>query len=334
MSNKKRLYKKKIFVFVSFLLITLGIAFSLSDLTSAHNTNAIWNQIHFWFRDDDGGELCDSVPGCTNGATGFSSPDTAIDTVITNVAVGTDVRLRLELFKNNNGDLNLSTTPLLEFKIGGACTDSSGWTTVPTQTSCSGEAICQATSANFADGAATSQLLDSQTDKGGDMIEIDGTPDIVTYTTANNQDAAEWEWMLDTTNAADATTYTLRASKGSNNTNYTTYDTCPTLTTSSSVVYSVSITSSGTISYGFVEVGTSTTTAGNGFSQVANHDGSGGPEQLNVKTSNAVGSESTWTVAGSIGTDFYTHEVSTTSGSEYMIMDTVDVYITASPLWK
>ena len=202
----------------------------------AHNTPATWDQASFWFRDDDGGEACDSVPDCTTGATGYGSPNAAAGSGVTEVVPGTDVRLRINLLKNNNGDQALPTTPVLEFKVDGACGDSSGWTTVPTQSTCSSTAICQATSDNFADGDTTSELLDALADRGGDMVEAGGAANLATYTTGNGTDAAEWEWMLDTTNAAESTTYTLRVSKDTTGTNYSTYTTCPTLGTGAAAV--------------------------------------------------------------------------------------------------
>jgi hypothetical protein len=220
------------------VVVLIGLSLLLPRGIYAHNTNSTFAQAHYWFRDDDGGEACDSLPSCTTGATGYSSPDTAADTVISGVSTGAQVRLRVNLLKNNVGDLLLTTTPILDFKVGGACGDTTGWTQVPTQTSCGSTAICQATSSNFADGDTTSELLDALVDVGGDMIEIDGSANAATYGTGNGTDAAEWEWMLDLTNAAAGTTYTLRVSKDTSGTNYSTYTTCPTITTSAGITFS------------------------------------------------------------------------------------------------
>lgn len=98
---------------------------------------------------------------------------------------------------------------------------------------------------------------------------------------------------------------------------------------SSGPVYSVSITSDGVIEYGFVELGNATSTVGNGYTQTAQNDGSV-TEKLNIKSSNATGG-TTWTLAGSIGADQFIHEFSTTTGSTWATMSTVDTYVTADP---
>ena len=98
---------------------------------------------------------------------------------------------------------------------------------------------------------------------------------------------------------------------------------------SGGAVYSIAITSSGSIEYGFVELSTATSTVGNGYTQTAQNDGNT-TEKLNVKSSNATGGTA-WTLAGSIGSDQYKHEFSTTTGSTWTAMTAVDTYVTAAP---
>lgn len=100
-------------------------------------------------------------------------------------------------------------------------------------------------------------------------------------------------------------------------------------TTNSAAVYSVSITSSGIIEYGFVELSTASSTVGNGYTQTAQNDGNT-TEKLNVKSSNATGGTS-WTLASAIGTNQFKHEFSTTTGSTWTTMSTADTYVTAAP---
>jgi hypothetical protein len=95
------------------------------------------------------------------------------------------------------------------------------------------------------------------------------------------------------------------------------------------LVYSVSITSSGTIEYGFVEIGNSTTTVGNGYTQTAENDGNT-TERLNIKSSDATGGAS-WTLASSIGNNIFKHEFSTTTGSAWTVMPDNSTYVTAAP---
>lgn len=98
----------------------------------------------------------------------------------------------------------------------------------------------------------------------------------------------------------------------------------------SSPVYSVSITTSGVIAYGFVALSTATSTVSQGYTQTAQNDGNTA-EKLNVKSSNATGGTS-WTLASAIGTlNEFKHEFSTTTGSIWTTMPTVDTYVTAAP---
>ncbi|MGC9605639.1 MAG: hypothetical protein ABSF56_02700 [Minisyncoccia bacterium] len=83
----------------------------------------------------------------------------------------------------------------------------------------------------------------------------------------------------------------------------------------------------GTIAYGSVPLNTATTTVNHGYQQTVTNSGS--TIQLNVKSSDATNGTS-WTLASSPGSDTYEHQVSTTTGSTYMIMPNSSTYITAS----
>lgn len=96
-----------------------------------------------------------------------------------------------------------------------------------------------------------------------------------------------------------------------------------------SPVYSISITSSGVISYGYVALGVATSTVSHGYTQTALNDGNA-TEKLNVKSSDATGGTS-WTLASSIGTNIFTHEFSTTTGSRWDVMPDSATYVTANP---
>ncbi len=89
---------------------------------------------------------------------------------------------------------------------------------------------------------------------------------------------------------------------------------------------SVSV-SDGTIAFGSIALNTATTTAGNGYTQVATNDGS--EAALNVKSGNATGG-TTWTLGSSPGSNTFKLEVSTTTGSTYMTLQAADTYLTAS----
>ena len=83
----------------------------------------------------------------------------------------------------------------------------------------------------------------------------------------------------------------------------------------------------GSIAYGSVNLSTATTTANNGETQVVTNDGS--TMKLNVKSSDATGGPA-WTLATSIASNVFKHEVSTTTGSTYMTFQATDTYLTAS----
>ena len=123
--------------------------------------------------------------------------------------------------------------------------------------------------------------------------------------------------MTGTTNAhvGDETTYTTKI--------------CATAA-GATPVYSVSITSSGTITYGFVALSAATSTVNNGYTQTAQNDGNT-TEKLNVKSSNATGG-TTWTLSSSIGANQFRHEFSTTTGATWTTMTAADTYVTAAPL--
>ena len=94
-------------------------------------------------------------------------------------------------------------------------------------------------------------------------------------------------------------------------------------------IFSITITSSGVIEYGFVEIGTASSTVGNGYTQTAQNDGNTA-EKLNVKSSDAtVGTG--WTLASTIGTNQFKHEFSTTTGSRWDVMPNSATYVTADP---
>lgn len=139
----------------------------------------------------------------------------------------------------------------------------------------------------------------------------------------------KWDFSLIDNSAPASTSYCFRIRK-SDDSALDTYTVIPEVTTAaSSPVYSVSITSSGVITYGYVALSTATSTVNNGYTQTAQNDGNT-TEQLNVKSSDATGGTS-WTLASAIGTNQFKHEFSTTTGSTWTTMSTTDTYVTAAP---
>lgn len=85
-------------------------------------------------------------------------------------------------------------------------------------------------------------------------------------------------------------------------------------------VVSISITSSGVVSYGFVAPGNNkdTTSSGLNDTQTAKNDGTIA-EDFNIKGQNTA---CPWTLSASSGTDQYIHELSTNSGSSWTALTT------------
>jgi hypothetical protein len=100
-------------------------------------------------------------------------------------------------------------------------------------------------------------------------------------------------------------------------------------TSEGSPVYSIAITSDGTIEYGFVDLSSATTTVGSN-TQTAQNDGTVA-EKLNIRSSDATGGVN-WALSSAIGSNVYTHEFSTTSGSSWATMPDNATYVVADPL--
>jgi len=139
----------------------------------------------------------------------------------------------------------------------------------------------------------------------------------------------KWDFSLIDNGATANTSYCFRAVE-SDGTQLDTYTVVPeVITAAGSPVYSVSITSSGVIEYGFVDIGNATSTVSHGYTQTAQNDGDTS-EKLNVKSSDAtVGTG--WTLASTIGTNQFKHEFSTTTGSVWTVMPDSATYVTAKP---
>lgn len=95
--------------------------------------------------------------------------------------------------------------------------------------------------------------------------------------------------------------------------------------TFTTAVIAISITSSGSISYGFVAPGANKDTTG-GDTQTARND-STIAENFNIKTSNATGGTQ-WTIGSSAGANIFVHEFSTNGGSVWTKFTAADTYQT------
>ncbi len=89
-------------------------------------------------------------------------------------------------------------------------------------------------------------------------------------------------------------------------------------------VISVSITTSGTVSYGNLQFNTVKSTIDLGSTQTAKNDGNVA-EDFTIKTSNATGGTG-WTLGSSAGTNIFVHEFSSNSGSTWTKFAAADTY--------
>ncbi len=90
-----------------------------------------------------------------------------------------------------------------------------------------------------------------------------------------------------------------------------------TFTTSACTVISITVTSSGTISYGTLAAGVSSSTVP-AYTQTIKNDGTGS-EAFNIEGQNTA---CPWTLAGTTGTDQYKQEFSTNGGSSWTALTT------------
>ena len=175
---------------------------------------AVWSQIKFWFRDDDGDEIA---------ATGFGAEDMNQNTNIINVAPGTNFRLRFAL-KLTDADGSIS--PQLEFKEGTDCTTGS-WTIITPVSSLFNLQL----SPNFIDAASTTQrLVGGPNFIAGQILESINPAGSLSML---KNESTEYEWSLKVSpDTPFATTYSFRITN--NGTALDNYDQCPSLTVQSS----------------------------------------------------------------------------------------------------
>lgn len=94
-------------------------------------------------------------------------------------------------------------------------------------------------------------------------------------------------------------------------------------------VISISITSSGTISYGTLPFNTTESTIDLGSTQTAKNDGNAA-EDFTIKTSNAIGGTG-WTLGSSAGTNIFVHEFYTATIGSWTKFSAADTY-SSTPL--
>lgn len=207
---------------ISAFVLLLGL---IPQHAAAVTRNATYAQADYLWLDNDAG---------LNSASGWGSPDTALDTDIVDIPNdnATVFRLRLAISQTlSNANAQLSMQPKLQFSTSASCT-SGTWTDVPISTTTT-QAFRQATSASYTDGTATTQVISNGNTflTGGDGVVGTGTPNSATFTTTTTQHA-EWEWaIVATANAATNTTYHFRAFNATTTAAFATYTNCPGMTT-------------------------------------------------------------------------------------------------------
>jgi len=225
---------KFLFFIISFSILGL---FSDQNVVWAMNIQPVFDQKAFRWRNDDG----------TQGAATWKAAENAN---ITGQAKNDNVRLRTQTAQTAAQDQGVSVTPLLEYKAasGGACTDSSGWTTITTSTT---NAFALIDSIHFTDlAAAFPNLLAAiggSTYSSGEML--DQTNPASARLAGAGKYYTEHEWnFAPTSNASALTAYIFRLSNGTNNTNLNVYTVCPQLTTAADAP-TISTVAAGSIDY-------------------------------------------------------------------------------------
>jgi hypothetical protein len=119
-----------------------------------------------------------------------------------------------------------------------------------------------------------------------------------------------WDFSLVDNGATANTAYCFRMVE-SDGSQIGTYSVIPQVTIPSSAIVSVVLTSDGTVAYGLVAPGGTTSTIALSDGQLAENDGNV-TEIFNIKGQDT---SCPWTLAGSSGSEQYQHEYSTTTGS-------------------
>jgi len=247
----------------------------------------------------------------------------APENTATSTAKLTNLRLRFSV-KNTGGPatnyhyrLQSATSTLGE---AGDCESvaTSSFSDVPVFSNCGSAFACMATSTYFNDKDSTTNQLTAPTSStwiSGFMVE-DPSNQTASSTLAKDY-FTEHEYVFKlTSNAGDGTTYCFRLSNSGSDLN--SYTNVAKITTTGASIYSVTV-SDGEITYGILDIGSSTSTLPSGKNdlQTATNNGAA-TETLYIK-----GATSTcWALASSIGYNQYVHEFSTTSGSIWVPLTT------------
>lgn len=158
---------------------------------------------------------------------------------------------------------------------------------------------------------------------------IEGT----TYSVGNTLGSSTVACVTGSTSCIDSgltggTSYHYKIFAKDSSGNYSSSGAVPTGSpvTPTAIIISVTVTSDGSISYGYMDPGTQkdTTSSGLNDTQVIKNDGNVA-EDLTIKTSNAIGGTA-WTLGATTGSDIFVHEFSLNGGGAWTKFTTADTY--------
>lgn len=239
-------------------------------------------QSAYRWRNDDGSEVA---------ATWAANADT----ILTQLTASTTKRLRLQV-KNDNGS-GASYTYRLEYGVKSTTCDAiSSWTAVPDTPG--SEAWSMIDSSYFSNGDSTTNVSGISDPSGFSFTagKINDTSNQTASISLTGSQFTEMEYAVQaTSNAVGGQTYCFRVTNAGATTNFT-YSSYPEASISSAI--SISLTTSGTIQFGFVGLDTATSTASPEIIQVDS-----GPVDLEVQSTDFTSGSSTWMLGESNGVD-------------------------------
>lgn len=247
-------------------------------------------QIAYRWRNDDGSET---------GATWAESANTLLG----QLSVSTTKRLRFQV-KNDNGS-TASYTYRLEYGIKETTCDAiSSWVTVPD--TAGAEAWSMIDSSYFSNGDNTTNVSGISDPSGLNFAagKINDTSNQTASINLTGTQFTEIEYALQATgNAVSGATYCFRLTNAGSTGNII-YSTYPEVSINSAI--SISLTTSGTIQFGFLGLGTVTSTDNPEIIQVGS-----GPVDLDIRSTDFISGESSWILGETNGTDQVKWEFST-----------------------
>ena len=217
--------KKIVFIFVLSGLVFFSNAQNAQakcPCTEEYN-----QQDQYWFLDDEGGDQ--------NAVSGWSNPDTAINTNITGVAKETLFRLRMAAYEASLNDQDPTFQMQLEYSSNATSCTSGDWTKVTDVSS----DVQYSTSSNFTSPVASTERFTSEPQSkpvfvAGEIVD-DRNPTKDLGTLSDQESESEWA-LIFTSGVSDGATYRFRVTDAGSTANWTWPADCPHATTAEATI--------------------------------------------------------------------------------------------------